>query len=76
MIMLFKVEFNFMKLLVNTRHCFFKRCKMIVVFVLSDNVNRVRSSDTRYNIFATGGAEYAKHLREAASGDYHGIRFA
>ncbi|MGE3848016.1 MAG: flavin-containing monooxygenase [Gammaproteobacteria bacterium] len=31
---------------------------------------------TRYNIFATGGAEYTKHLNEAASGNYHGIRFA
>jgi len=30
---------------------------------------------TRYNIFATGGAEYAKHLRAAAANDYQGINF-
>ena len=31
---------------------------------------------TRYNIFATGGAEYAKHLGEASAGGYRGIAFA
>ena len=31
---------------------------------------------TRYNIFAAGGAEYAKHLRAAAAGDYHDIAFS
>ena len=30
---------------------------------------------TRYNIFATGGAEYAKHLKAAAEGNYRGINF-
>lgn len=30
---------------------------------------------TRYNIYATGGAEYAKHLKAAAEGGYPGIRF-
>ena len=31
---------------------------------------------TRYNIFATGGAEYAKHLKAAAEGNYRGISFS
>ncbi|HMM76690.1 MAG TPA: NAD(P)/FAD-dependent oxidoreductase [Gammaproteobacteria bacterium] len=31
---------------------------------------------TRYNIFATGGAEYAKHLKAAAEGGYSGIAFS
>ena len=31
---------------------------------------------TRYNIFATGGAEYAKHLRAAAANDHRGIDFS
>ncbi len=31
---------------------------------------------TRYNIFATGGAEYAKHLQKAAEGGYRGINFS
>ena len=31
---------------------------------------------TRYNIFATGGAEYAKHLKAAAANDYQGIKFS
>lgn len=31
---------------------------------------------TRYNIFATGGAEYAKHLKNAAEGGYRGIDFS
>ncbi len=31
---------------------------------------------TRYNIFATGGAEYAKHLKAAAEGSYRGISFS
>lgn len=31
---------------------------------------------TRYNIFATGGAEYAKHLQAASSGGYPGIAFS
>jgi cation diffusion facilitator CzcD-associated flavoprotein CzcO len=31
---------------------------------------------TRYNIFATGGAEYAKHLRAASEGGYRGIKFS
>ena len=31
---------------------------------------------TRYNIFATGGAEYAKHLKAAAEGNYRGITFS
>jgi len=31
---------------------------------------------TRYNIFATGGAEYAKHLKAAAAGEYQGIAFS
>ncbi len=31
---------------------------------------------TRYNIFATGGAEYAKHLKTAAEGNYRGISFS
>ena len=31
---------------------------------------------TRYNIYATGGAEYAKHLKAAAEDDYHGIEFS
>ncbi len=31
---------------------------------------------TRYNIFATGGVEYAKHLRAAAEGGYRGIAFS
>lgn len=30
---------------------------------------------TRYNIFATGGVEYTKHLNAAAENDYHGIDF-
>ncbi len=30
----------------------------------------------RYNIFATGGAEYAKHLRAASEGGYSGIAFS
>ena len=31
---------------------------------------------TRYNIYATGGAEYAKHLKQAANGSYQGINFS
>jgi len=31
---------------------------------------------TRYNIFATGGAEYAKHLHAAAERNYSGIAFS
>jgi cation diffusion facilitator CzcD-associated flavoprotein CzcO len=31
---------------------------------------------TRYNIFATGGVEYAKHLEHAADKDYQGIDFS
>ncbi len=31
---------------------------------------------TRYNIFATGGVEYAKHLQAAAQGGYAGIAFS
>jgi cation diffusion facilitator CzcD-associated flavoprotein CzcO len=31
---------------------------------------------TRYNIFATGGAEYAKHLQEAGKNSYQGIDFS
>jgi cation diffusion facilitator CzcD-associated flavoprotein CzcO len=30
---------------------------------------------TRYNIFATGGVEYTKHLQQAATNDYHEIDF-
>jgi cation diffusion facilitator CzcD-associated flavoprotein CzcO len=30
---------------------------------------------TRYNIFATGGVEYTKHLKAAAANDYQGIDF-
>lgn len=31
---------------------------------------------TRYNIYATGGAEYAKHLKAAAEGNYREIDFS
>ena len=31
---------------------------------------------TRYNIYATGGVEYAKHLKAAAANDYQGIKFS
>ena len=31
---------------------------------------------TRYNIYATGGAEYAKHLKAAAEGNYREINFS
>jgi cation diffusion facilitator CzcD-associated flavoprotein CzcO len=31
---------------------------------------------TRYNIFATGGAEYTKHLNAAKEGNYRGISFS
>ncbi len=31
---------------------------------------------TRYNIFPTGGVEYAKHLKKAAQGGYPGIAFS
>ena len=31
---------------------------------------------TRYNIYATGGAEYAKHLKVAAESGYRGISFS
>jgi hypothetical protein len=31
---------------------------------------------TRYNIFATGGAEYAKYLKQASEGGYRGIAFS
>ena len=31
---------------------------------------------TRYNIYATGGAEYAKHLKAAAEGGYQAINFS
>ncbi len=31
---------------------------------------------TRYNIYATGGAEYAKHLARAAADNYHEIEFS
>ncbi len=31
---------------------------------------------TRFNIFGTGGVEYAKHLRKAVEGGYQGVEFS
>ncbi len=42
----------------------------------NSNLDGREYGKTRYNIFATGGVEYTKHLNEAASGDYHDIVFA
>lgn len=42
----------------------------------NSNLSGHEYGHTRYNIFATGGAEYAKRLKEAAANIYHGIDFA
>jgi cation diffusion facilitator CzcD-associated flavoprotein CzcO len=42
----------------------------------NSNVDGHEYGHTRYNIFVTGGAEYAKHLRAAAEGNYRGIDFS
>ena len=42
----------------------------------NSNLDGHEYGKTRYNIFAAGGAEYAKHLRAAAAGDYHDIAFS
>ena len=42
----------------------------------NSNLDGHEYGHTRYNIFATGGAEYAKHLKAAAANDYQGINFS
>jgi len=42
----------------------------------NSNLDGHEYGHTRYNIFATGGAEYTKHLTQAAEGDYRGIKFS
>jgi cation diffusion facilitator CzcD-associated flavoprotein CzcO len=42
----------------------------------NSNLDGHEYGHTRYNIFATGGAEYAKHLNAAAANDYQGIAFS
>ena len=42
----------------------------------NSNLDGHEYGHTRYNIFATGGVEYAKHLRAAAEGGYRGIAFS
>ena len=42
----------------------------------NSNLDGHEYGHTRYNIFATGGAEYAKHLKAAAEGNYRAISFA
>jgi cation diffusion facilitator CzcD-associated flavoprotein CzcO len=41
----------------------------------NSNLDGHEYGHTRYNIFATGGAEYTKHLQAAAANDYQGIKF-
>ena len=42
----------------------------------NSNLDGHEYGHTRYNIFATGGAEYAKYLKAAAEGNYRGISFS
>jgi cation diffusion facilitator CzcD-associated flavoprotein CzcO len=42
----------------------------------NSNLDGHEYGHTRYNIFATGGVEYAKHLRAAADSGYRGITFS
>ena len=41
----------------------------------NSNLDGHEYGHTRYNIFATGGAEYTKHLQAASANDYQGIKF-
>jgi hypothetical protein len=41
----------------------------------NSNLDGHEYGHTRYNIFATGGAQYTKHLQAAAANDYQGIKF-
>ena len=42
----------------------------------NSNLDGHEYGHTRYNIFATGGAEYTKHLNAAAANDYQGVSFS
>jgi hypothetical protein len=42
----------------------------------NSNLDGHEYGHTRYNIFATGGVEYAKHLQAAAASGYSGIAFS
>ncbi len=42
----------------------------------NSNLDGHEYGHTRYNIFATGGVQYARHLKAAADGGYAGIAFA
>ncbi|MGB1880032.1 MAG: flavin-containing monooxygenase [Gammaproteobacteria bacterium] len=42
----------------------------------NSNLDGHEYGNTRYNIFATGGAEYAKHLEHASAGAYAAIDFS
>ena len=42
----------------------------------NSNLEGHEYGNTRYNIFATGGAEYAKHLEHASAGAYAAIDFS